>query len=105
MARTQTKQVLIRLTEADYEALKRKIEKSGLSQVEYIRKAVLDKKIISTEGVKALMPELKRIGNNINQTARRCNQGYPAVYEEVKKQREELGAIWQLLRQFHHGQA
>ena len=28
-----------------------------------------------TDGIKELIPELKRIGNNLNQIAKRCNEG------------------------------
>ena len=43
--------------------------------VEYILSCVLEKQIVNTDGIKELLPELKRIGNNLNQIAKRCNEG------------------------------
>ena len=103
MGRTQTKQIVIRMTEDDYTLLKKKIEQSGLSQAEYLRQAALNKRIVSTAGISELMKELKRIGINLNQIARRSNTGTAATYGEIKKIEEELGGIWLLLRQFLQG--
>ena len=36
---------------------------------------MLEKQIVNTDGIKELIPELKRIGNNLNQIAKRCNEG------------------------------
>lgn len=102
--RTQSKQVVIRMTEDDYETMKKRIERSGKKQAEFLREAILTKQIISTDGIKALVPELKRIGNNLNQIARSCNEGRGATYWEVKQIEKELGEVWQLLRQLAAGQ-
>lgn len=104
MGRTQTKQIVIRMTEEEFDFMKKQVEKSGKSQAEFLRQAILKKKIVSTDGIKALLPELKRIGNNINQIARSCHKGNLATYEEVKHQGEELKAVWQLLRRLAQGQ-
>lgn len=101
--RTQTKQVVIRMTEEEFEEMKRRVEKSGKKQAEFLREAILKKTIVSTEGMKALVPELKRIGNNINQIARSCNEGRQATYAEVKQIEKELGEVWQLLRRLAAG--
>ena len=104
MARTQTKQVVIRMTESDYEKLKRQVEKSGKNQAEYLRQAILKKEVINTDGMRALIPELKRIGNNVNQIARSVNEGYPALSSDVQQIEKELGEVWRLLRQLAAGQ-
>lgn len=103
MSRTQTKQIVIRMTEEDYELLKRQVEKSGMKQAEFLRQAILKKKIVSTDGMRALLPEMKRIGNNLNQIARSCNEGNQATYAEVKRQGEEMNKVWRLLRQLAQG--
>ncbi len=105
--RTQTKQIVIRMTEDDYNLLKKQVEKSGMKQAEYLRQAILKKKIINTDGVKAVMPQLTRIGNNINQIARHCNAeqsvGISAM-NSIEIIRGELNEAWRLLRQLAHGQ-
>ena len=45
------------------------------THLEYILSCVLEKQIVNTGGIKELLPELKRIGNNLNQIAKRCNEG------------------------------
>ncbi|RGY22277.1 plasmid mobilization relaxosome protein MobC, partial [Tyzzerella nexilis] len=48
-----------------------------------------------------LIPELKRIGNNLNQIAKRCNEGGMLPSEaEVRKHGEELNKVWQSLRRY-----
>ena len=45
--------------------------------------------------------ELKRIGNNLNQIAKRCNEGGMLPSEaEVRKHGEELNKVWQSLRRY-----
>ena len=46
------------------------------------------------------MPELKRIGNNLNQIAKSCNEGNQTTHEEVLKQGKELNEVWLQLKQF-----
>lgn len=105
MSRARIKQIVIRMTEQELEAVKRKVEQSGMNQQDYLIKALTQKEIHSTEGMKAVVPELKRIGSNLNQIARRCNEGNQATREEVHQIGEELNSIWRLLRQSIHGQA
>ena len=62
---------------------------------------VLEKQIVNTDGIKELLPELKRIGNNLNQIAKRCNEGGMLPSEaEVRKHGEELNKVWQSLRRY-----
>jgi len=103
MNRTRPKQIVIRLTEKELETVKEKIEKSGMTQQEYLIKAITQKTIYSTEGMKVLLPEIKRIGNNLNQIARSCNEGNQATYHTVKEQGKELNEVWRLLRRLIQG--
>jgi hypothetical protein len=81
--------------------LQEKISESGKNQQEYILSCVLEKQIVNTDGIKELIPELKRIGNNLNQIAKRCNEGGMLPSEaEVRKHGEELNKVWQSLRRY-----
>ena len=81
-------------------------DKRGKNQQEYILSCVLEKQIVNTDGIKELIPELKRIGNNLNQIAKRCNEGGVLPSEaEVREQGEELKQVWQLLRRYLQRQA
>lgn len=99
MNRTRSKQIVIRMTEKELEAVKDKVKKSGMKQQEYLIKAITEKAIINTDGLKSLVPEIKRIGVNLNQMAKASNQGNQVNHEEIEKIREELNEVWQLLRQ------
>ena len=99
MNRTRPKQIVIRMSEKEFNTVKSKVEKSGLKQQDYLIKSVTGKDVINTDGLKELTPELKRIGSNINQIAKSCNQGNQVTIDEIQSIKEELGEVWQLLKQ------
>jgi hypothetical protein len=102
------------MSEEEYSQLKRKVEASGGSQQGYIIKALMNKPVMNTDGIKQLIPEVKRIGNNLNQTARALNEidgalkdsgfyNYRKITEvlaEANQNQEELMNLWQQLRQY-----
>lgn len=97
---SRPKQIVIRVNEKEKAKIDRLVEKSGQSQQSFLLHAILNKPIYNTDGLKEVLPELKRIGNNLNQIARSCNEGNQATHDEVKKQSEELNEVWLQLRQF-----
>ena len=104
--KSRPKQLSFRVNEEEYQKLQERVQESGKNQQEYILSCVLDKKIVNTDGIKELIPELKRIGNNLNQIAKRCNEGGVLLSEsEVREQGEELKQVWQLLRRYLQRQA
>lgn len=99
MNKTRPKVINFRLSEKEAEILKKKIERSGKKQQEYLAACALQKNITNTDGIKVLLPELKRIGSNLNQIAKVLNttgQCEPQLFSENQK---ELNEIWQLLKQ------
>lgn len=104
--KSRPKQVMFRLSEAEAEKLQRKVEQSGMSQQEYILKAVLEKPVTNTDGIKELIPELKRQGANLNQLTKKLNErGFIDYKQELPQLEKELKEIWQLLRQYLQEQA
>ena len=104
--KSRPKQLSFRVNEEEYQKLQERVQESGKNQQEYILSCVLDKKIVNTDGIKELIPELKRIGNNLNQIAKKCNEGGVLPSEaEVREQGEELKKVWQLLRRYLQRQA
>lgn len=101
--RTRPKQIVIRMTDEEFEKVKSQVEKSGMKQQDYLIKAVTGKPVMNTDGLKELTPELKRIGVNLNQIAKTCNQGNQATYEEINRIGEELNEVWRLLKQLAQG--
>jgi hypothetical protein len=92
-------QIVIRVSDEERELLQIKIKESGKKQAEYLRQAVLNKKIINTDGIKEVVPELNRIGNNFNQLVRNNNAGYNISNDEFKKALDGLSEVWKLLIQ------
>ena len=99
MNRTRQQQVVVRMTNDEFARLKQLVAASGLNQQTYLLRAILNKRIVNTDGVKLLLPQLKGIGTNLNQLTRLAHTGYPVPADEVTSMRKELEALWQLLRQ------
>ena len=85
-----------RVNEKEYNKIKSKIEKSKLNTSEYLLRTAMDKDIIVIEGLEEIIIQLRKIGNNINQLTKLCNQVIlrNINLEDVKK---EMKSIWQLL--------
>lgn len=98
--RKRNVQINIRISEAEAEQLRKKVEQSGMSQQEYILSCVLNKPITNTDGIKELIPELKRVGNNLNQIAHALNGGRYYQYNLITDNQKELDKVWQSLKQF-----
>lgn len=92
---------MFRLSKEEAKELQKKIEKSGISQQDYILKSVLNKPITNTDGIKELIPELKRQGANLNQLVKKLNEkGYIDYKQELPQLEKELKEIWQQLKQY-----
>ena len=104
MLRKQTKSITIRMTEDEYNILKERVSKSGMKQADFLRRSLFCKNIVSINGADKIIIELKRIGNNVNQIAKKLNIGGSLYQNELADLTEELKNIWQLLRQSVQGQ-
>ena len=98
--RKRQKQIVFRLTDDEFTKVKERVSESGTTQAEFIRRALFNKKIINTEGARTLIPELKRIGNNLNQLAARANSGQSIDNSALQGIESEVGKIWLQLKQF-----
>ena len=105
MNKTRPKQLSFRVNEEEYQKLQERVQESGKNQQEYILSCVLDKKIVNTDGIKELIPELKRVGNNLNQIAHALNGGRYYQYNLITDNQKELDKVWQSLKQFLQKQA
>ena len=98
--RTKSKQVAFRLTEEEYSELMKLVTLSGMTQQQFLTTAILNTTVTNTDGLKEFRTELKRIGTNLNQIARSCNEGNQATKAEVEQIGKELNEVWQQLRRF-----
>lgn len=83
------------MTAEEYETFLRKVEASGKTINSFLLAAIAGTEIVNTDGLKAIIPDLKRIGNNLNQLTKFCYQGYPLELVEIKKCRVELEKLWE----------
>lgn len=92
--RKRDKQIKFYVNEKEYEQIKRKVEKSKLKQQEYLIKSALNKKIIVIDGLKEIFLELSREGNNLNQIAKKINEG---EQKDIKEMKNKLNNLWDLI--------
>ena len=86
------------LDDKEYIAFRDNRSKTYYSQSEYIRKCVLDKKITVIPGIRDLIVDLKRIGNNLNQLTYKVNAGEVTVLgDNLKEIKDDLTIAWDSL--------
>lgn len=96
-SRARPKQVKFWASEKELDQIKKKIEKSKLTQSEYLLRSALDKKILVVEGLKEILIELSREGNNLNQISRALNQREGFNEEQFNETKERLMDLWSLI--------
>lgn len=94
--RTRTKQVCIRLTEEEYEELKKKCDESGLGFRELLLTASERATVVSRSAVSELVKQLRAVGNNINQIARAVNASGNIKEGKMQKLENELDSLQEL---------
>lgn len=114
--RKRNKAVTIRMTEAEFTALQKRIKESGRTQQSYIINAALTTKVSSAEEISALkelsvsfsdlVRQLRGIATNINQMAHLANRSgtlpsareLSRIYEQIANYREESEKLWLSIR-------
>jgi len=98
MGRKRTNPVTLWLSDQELSLLKDKTSKTNLDRSEYLRKCSLNKKITVIPGIRDLVIEIKRIGNNLNQITRSVNRGTLTVLgDDFKVIKEDLKTVWDRL--------
>ena len=98
MGRKRKKPVTFWLSENELSSLKNKISKTSLTRSDYLRKCSLNKNITVIPGIRDLVIEIKRIGNNLNQITRSVNRGTLTVLgDDFKVIKEDLKIVWDRL--------
>lgn len=95
----RTKKMTFRLTAEEYETIKTKVQKAGISQQQFLLKTALEKEIICIKEFQTLILQIKKIGTNINQIARHSNETGVTTIQEIQEVKEGLNQIWQSLNQ------
>ena len=98
MRRKRNNSLGIWLTTEELEDLKTKISKTNLNKSAYIRKCILEKNFTVIPGIRDLIIEIKRIGNNLNQITRSVNEGSLTILgDNLKNIKDDLGIVWENL--------
>ena len=98
-----THQIMLRLTDTEYEIVSTNARNANLPLAEYARKQVMNKKVIVKYELVADLPELKKltaefgkIGSNLNQIARYFNTGGIHSQEMRKVINEGIADIYEM---------
>jgi len=95
MARKRNNSLGLWLTKEEISILKNNISKTNFNQSTYIRKCILNKEIKVIPGIKELIIELKRIGNNLNQLTHSVNEGsLKVINDDLKDIEYDFKAVW-----------
>lgn len=95
----RTRKMTFRLTTEEYETIKTKVKKAGISQQQFLLKTALEKEIICIKEFQAEIFQIKKIGANINQIAKHSNETGAITNREIEEVKEGLNQIWQSLNQ------
>ena len=76
---TKSEILRFRVTPEERSRIEHKALSSYRTLSRYLRDCTLGKDIVVVSGIDALVSELRRIGNNLNQIARAVNSGYASV--------------------------
>ena len=102
MNRTRSKQIVIRVSEDELALIKENVAKSGKNQQQYMIDALTRPAVINIDkaAITGIAAELQRQGNNLNQIARKLNEGgYPGL-QAVERTMGEVNETWQSLKQY-----
>ena len=95
MARKRNYPVAVWLDEKELVLLKDKVSKTYFYRSDYIRKCSLDKNITVVPGIRDLIIEFKRIGNNLDKITSSVNSGtLTVVGDNLKSIKEDLKTVW-----------
>lgn len=90
--RMRGRRVEVCFTDAEYDALKKKADKAGLTVGGFVQSAVAGKEVKEAPpaDVPYLLREMKRIGYNLNQTLKRANSLGMTDMPQLRKDMDEL---------------
>ena len=98
MSRKRKFFVALWLDDDEYLSMKAKISRTSLNQSTYIRKCILEKEMTIIPGIRDLIIEIKRIGNNLNQITRSVNEGSIKILgDDLADIKEDLKKVWEQL--------
>lgn len=94
-------QIHFRVTQNEYNFIKNKADKSGLSMSDFARETLMNKKIVSAPPADFItfITEVRRIGSNLNQLIRKLNTLGIAHSLELDRCEKEIREVEKMLFQ------
>ena len=96
--RTANKQINFRVTNEEMEILKVNAELAGLTVPTYCKNTALKVKmkppVIDKAVGKAILPHISHMGSNINQLAKKANEGGTVAVAELAEIKKEFESLW-----------
>lgn len=96
-------QIMLRLTDTEYEIVSESAKATHLPLAEYVRKQIMKQKVVAKYEIVADLPELKKlvaefgkIGSNLNQIARHFNSGGIHSQEMRKAIDQSVARIYEM---------
>jgi len=96
--RNKSKQLNFRVSEEEYERIIRRAKKAKLTLSKFILYSVMNKPIVVNENLKETYLALNRIGTNLNQITRLCNEG-KVTCPDVGYIKRDISKLWEHLSQ------
>ncbi|MFC5647691.1 plasmid mobilization relaxosome protein MobC [Paenibacillus solisilvae] len=103
--RYRNKEVKFFVTGHEMEMIDKKAAIAELDRSKYLRKMALEGYIIKQDfsQVEQLVYEVNKIGNNINQVARRANEVEYVSLDDIKYLKKQLEGIYGQIEKFYDG--
>ena len=95
----RTRKMTFRLTEEEYKIIKDKVSEAGTSLQQFLLKTALEKEIIHIKEFQELIFQIKKIGININQIAKKAHETGNVSNADILEIKEILNKVWLLLKQ------
>lgn len=92
----KSKMFAMRMSQNDYDSIKKKAEKAKMDMTGYITTCALNKKIVVIENLLEVLTELKGIGRNLNQLTTLCNMG-KITCPNMMQIKQDLGKVFGML--------
>lgn len=101
--RYRDKEVKFFVTENELDMIDQKAAVAELDRSKYLRKMAIEGLIIKRDftEVEQLVYEINRIGNNINQVAKRANELNHVSKEDIRYLRKQLDTVYGQIEKFY----
>ncbi len=95
--RTRPRQVKFWVTEDELEKINKQVKKSKLTKQDYLLRSALNKKITVIPGLKEILLELSREGNNLRAISKELKENKNFNADELIEMQEKLTALWETI--------